>query len=283
LAIERVTQKRQENVKNNVCYSIAAVAALAVVTWAPLRQTAYAQGYVAPVVFQAAGPTAASIQASVDAFRAALGGTNNGNAPGPLAEGRREINWDGGGATTSANAETPFTGFQTTRGALFTTPGNGFVQATLPGLATTFGNLTYETNFQFFSPIRVFSAIGSNVTEARFFVPGNSTAAATTTGFGAIFTDVDQPDGSGPGGSRGYLGASALIEYFGSYGELLFTSAVPSSPGSSLSFFGVVYSDARIARVRITSGDGAPGPDDQPHRDVVMMDDFIYGEPRVQP
>ena len=36
-----------------------------------------------PVVFQAAGPDAASIQSSVDAFRAALG-DNNANNPGPL-------------------------------------------------------------------------------------------------------------------------------------------------------------------------------------------------------
>ena len=42
------------------------------------------------------GQTAASIQSTVDAFRAALGGSNNGNNPGPLLSGRREINWDGG-------------------------------------------------------------------------------------------------------------------------------------------------------------------------------------------
>ena len=34
---------------------------------------------------------------TVDAFRTALGDPNNGNNPGPLASGRREINWDGGG------------------------------------------------------------------------------------------------------------------------------------------------------------------------------------------
>ena len=65
-------------------------------------QTARGQGntpkdFVPPVVFQAAGPNVESIQSSVDGFRTALGGPNNGNAPGPLASGRREINWDGGG------------------------------------------------------------------------------------------------------------------------------------------------------------------------------------------
>ena len=50
-----------------------------------------------PAVFQAAGTTAEAIQSTVDAFRAELGDPNNANAPGPLAKGRREINWDGGG------------------------------------------------------------------------------------------------------------------------------------------------------------------------------------------
>ena len=81
----------------------------------------------APIVFQAAGPTAASIQSMVDAYRAALGATNNGNAPGPLADGRREINWDGGGSTATSPAPNPFDGFLASRGARFTTLGTGFV------------------------------------------------------------------------------------------------------------------------------------------------------------
>ena len=55
-----------------------------------------------PITVAAAGPDAADIQATVDAFRAALGDPNNGNAPGPLASGRREINWDGGGSTDTS-------------------------------------------------------------------------------------------------------------------------------------------------------------------------------------
>ena len=56
-----------------------------------------ASGVVTPTVFQAAGPNPESIQSTVDAFRAALGEPDNANNPGPLASGRREINWDGGG------------------------------------------------------------------------------------------------------------------------------------------------------------------------------------------
>jgi hypothetical protein len=262
---------------------------------APLRHAGKtSKDFVPPVVFQAAGPSAAAIQSSVDAFRAVLGDPNNGNAAGPLTSGRREINWDGGSTTnqTTGVAANPFDGFLITRGALFTTPdGTGFVQAPpaadpveFPpgGLAGLFNNPTYGTIFRPFSPLRLFSAIGSNITETRFFVPGGGNIAATTTGFGAVFTDVDRPDGSGPGCKRrGSREASTQIEYFGADGELLFSSFVPSSPGDgSLSFFGIMFRDATIAQVRITSGNVAPGPDDDAKRDVVMMDDFIYGEPQ---
>jgi hypothetical protein len=163
---------------------------------------------------------------------------------------------------------------------VFTTPGTGFVQAPPSGLVTTFNNATYDTIFQAFSPVRLFSAIGSNITEVDFFVPGSANIPATTTGFGAVFTDVDQPGVS----KKGRRGASSQIEYFGVDGGLLFTTVIPASPGDgSLSFIGIVFGDARIARVRITSGDVAPGPDDDAKLDIVMMDDFLYGEPRPLP
>ena len=243
----------------------------------------------AVAVFQAAGPSASSIQSSVDQYRATLGAPNNGNGPSAVA-GRREINWDGGSPTneTTAVAGNPFAGFLITRGALFTTPdGTGFVQAPAGsdvapgGLAGVFGNPTYKTSFRPFSNLRLFSAIGGKVTDVTFFVPGGGNVPATVSGFGAVFTDVDQPNGSGPGQKRGNRHASTLVEYYGANGELLFSSFVPASPGDGgLSFFGIVFPDARIARVRITSGDVAPGPDDSVKQDVVMMDDFIYGEPR---
>jgi hypothetical protein len=237
------------------------------------------------VIFQAAGPTAASIQSTVDAYRLALGDPNNGNLPGQLS-GRREINWDGG-STTNLNtvvAGSTFTGFQATRGALFTTPGTGFVQAPAAadpvqfppgGLAGLFNNPTYANIFTPFSDSRLFSAIGSNITDVTFFVPGGSNEPATVTGFGAVFTDVDK---------RGKGNAGARIEYFDADGDLLFSRIVPALPGDgSLSFLGIVFDDARIARVRITSGNVAPGTDDGGRRDVVMMDDFLYSEPQALP
>ena len=255
--------------------------------------TIHAQGntakdYVAPTVFQAAGPNAAAIQSTVDAFRAALGGPNNGNTPGPLGSGRREINWDGGGANDTTTAPvTPFNVFLNTRGAQFTTPGIGLSQAPPSGgpqggLAVLFNNPSYATAFATFSPLRLFTPVGSNITDSFFFQPGaNGTVPATVKGFGAVFTDVDQPDGSGPAAKRGNRGSSVLVEFFAADGTLLFSGFAPASPGDGgLSFLGITFSDPRIASVRIIAGD-VPGPNDDQAHDIVMMDDFLYGEPQV--
>jgi hypothetical protein len=235
-------------------------------------------------VFQAAGPNSSSIQGAVDQFRVALGANNGIVAPPqPLKDGHREINWDGGNPANTATTLTPtpiLDAFLVGRGARFTTPGSGFVQAPASGLADVFANPSYATIFKAFSPMRLFSAIGSNVTDTLFFVPGGGEVPAATRGFGVVFSDVDLPDGTGPGPKQGNRHASTLIEFFGSDGEVLFSSFAPASPGDgNLSFFGIVFDDAVIARVRITVG-ATPGPDDSRKLDVVMMDDFIYGEPQ---
>jgi hypothetical protein len=240
---------------------------------------------IAAKVFQAAGPNVASIQSTVDQFRAAIGGVNNGvasNAAGLLTTGRREINWDGGNPNNTATSlgGTPFDQFLDGRGNRSITPGTGFVQAPPSGLADVFGNPSYANIFKAFSPSRLFSPIGSNITDTVFFIPGTAGATpAATKAFGVVLTDVDQPDGSGPGEKRGNRHASTLIEYFAADGQLLFSSYASASPGDgNLSFIGIVLDDARIARVRITTG-AVPGADDTAKSDAVMMDDFIYGEP----
>jgi hypothetical protein len=242
-----------------------------------------------PTVFQAAGPDANSIQSTVDEFRAALGANNGITQPGGpiIAGGRREINWDGGSPANTTTSLTPtptLDQFLVGRGARFTTPGTGFVQAPATGLADVFANPSYATIFKAFSPSRLFSPIGSAVTDTLFFVPGTDNVKAVTRGFGVVFSDIDLPDGSDdPSPKQGNRHASTLIEYFDANGEVLFSSFAPASPGDgNQTFFGIVFDDARIARVRITTG-ATPGPDDSQKRDVVMMDDFIYGEPqRIQ-
>ena len=243
--------------------------------------------FVPPAVFQAAGPNITSIQGTITDFRAALGDPVNGNTLKELDSGRREINWDGAVPTdVTTPPVNPFNTFLNTRGAQFTTPGIGLSQAPPSGgpqggLVNLFLNPSYATSFRAFSAPRLFTPVGSNITDTFFFVPGsNGSTRAAVTGFGAIFTDVDQPDGSGPGNKRGNRGASTLIQFFGADGRLLFSSFVPAAPGDGgFSFFGIKFSDPRIASVRITTGNVAPGPDDDKANDVVMMDDFMYGEP----
>ena len=281
-------QTKQSVINSNVRATvIAAFGVLSMVL--AVSETAQAQAnQPTPLVFQAAGPDATSIQGAVDAFRASLG-DNNLNNPGPIQKGRREINWDGGNPNLLATTApvTPFNVFLNTRGSQFKTPGLGLSQAPPSGgpqggLAVLFGNPTYATIFRAFSASRLFTPVGSNITEASFSIPGtNGNARATVRGFGAVFTDVDQPDGTGALTATANKGSS-LIEYFDKNGKLLFRSFVPAAPGDgSLSFFGIKFDDARIASVRIKTGDVAPGPNDDRQHDIVMMDDFIYGEPQL--
>jgi len=253
-----------------------------------VSETAHAQvtAIDPPLVFQAAGPDATSIQGAVDAFRAALG-NNNLNNPGPIQKGRREINWDGGNPNLLATTApvNPFLTFLNTRGSQFKTPGLGLSQAPPSGgpqggLVVLFGNPSYAKIFKAFSLSRLFTPVGSNITEASFAIPGtNGNAPATVRGFGAVFTDVDQPDGTG---ATSVVQKGSLIEYFDKNGKLIFSSGIPASPGDgSLSFFGIKFDDARIASVRIRTGNVAPGPNDDRQHDIVMMDDFIYGEPQL--
>jgi hypothetical protein len=236
----------------------------------------------APVLFSVGGSdSTASIQGTVDAFRAALGDPNNGNAAGPLPSGRREINWDGGGSDANSPVGTPFNGFLNTRGGQFTTPGTGFIQAppsggTDGGLATFFGNATYGTTFGTFSPLRVFTPVASNITDGFFFIPGTAGGTpATVSGFGAVFTDVDLAD-------------TTKIEFFDQFGMLLAERFVEEGTvaDASLSFLGVVFdAGEQIASVRITTGTdplaGATNDNPTAGVDLVVMDDFLYSEPQA--
>ena len=240
--------------------------------------------FAVPIVQQGSGANPAAIQSAVDAFRTNLGNPDNLNAPGPLASGRREINWDGGGATNGTAAVTPFTVFQNTRGATFTTPGIGMTQTPVTGGTVDIvpggalqGSLadinpTYASTFVTFSPLRLFTPLGSNIVDATFAIPGTGgTVPATVSGFGSVFTDVD-------------LANTTSIQYFNANGASLGTFSAPTA-NNGLSFLGVSGFDEGIARVRITNGNSALGPSELAGTptDVVVMDDFLYGEPQVIP
>lgn len=222
------------------------------------------------LVFQAAGPNVASVQSAVDAFKTQLGGVNNGNVAGSQPGGRREIGWDGGGAAALATTfPIPMTTFAG-RGNVFTTDGTGFEISGQP--TPRFGDInpTYESTFQAFSEPRIFAALGSNVLDVHFTIPGTTDVPSFSSGFGAIFTDVD-------------FANTTSMELFDHNNLSLGTYFAPTA-NNGLSFLAVAFTEgARIGRVRITSGTDALGPNDGGDVDVVALDDFIYGEPQAAP
>jgi len=246
-----------------------AVALAGVVLALPLDAKAF-------TIFSDSGANVASITDTVAAFRAALGNPDNLNAPGPLATGRREINWDGGGppVINGTAPVTPFVVFQNTRGATFTTPGTGLTQAAATGglLSLDLINPTYATLFAPFSPNRLFAPIGSNITDGSFSIPGTGgTVPAAVSGFGAVFSDVDLP------------GTSIS---FATTGVAVGTLPVPAISGNqTFSFLGVVLGpgEGLIAGVSIVTGTNALGPSESATVDLVVMDDFLYGEPQQIP
>jgi hypothetical protein len=130
-------------------------------------------------------------------------------------------------------------------------------------------NPEYAIIFDAFTPSRLFTALGSTITDVTFFLPGTSTPARVN-GFGAVFSDVD-------------LANVSSIEYFDAADASLGKFFVPNVAGSeTFSFLGVSFSEgAIVSRVRITSGNQVLSSTNNT-TDLVVMDDFIYGEPQAQ-
>jgi hypothetical protein len=253
---------------NRSIFALAATAAAAVA----IPATANA----APVVQTGAGADAASITPARDAYRADLGGGNTAGANGSFGGQRREINWDGTPDNLSAPGNLPgnFFNSNTPRGAVLETPGSAVqvsgdddnpADADPDQLRFDNLNATYSATFSTFSAQKLFTPVGSNITDVKFFVPGTQTPASVT-GFGSVFSDVDAAD-------------TTTIQYYDENNHLVDTY---SAPVGQLAFLGATYKDGtRISRVRIRTGNTAPGPNDGgPAADVVVMDDFLYGEPR---
>jgi hypothetical protein len=234
---------------------------------------AVASATASPITFSAGGADPAAIQATVDVFRTALGALNP-NVAGSFGAGRREINWDGVPDALSAPNPLPanFFNVNSPRGVVFSTPGTSLQTSANAGVAPVrFDNInaTYSAQFQTFSPQRLFTSVGSNITDINFFVPG-STTASFTSGFGAVFVDVD-------------LSNTTSIQFFDTLGLSLGTFFAPVA-NNGLSFLGVQFNAGeRIGRVHITSGNTPVGPTEAVGLDVVVMDDFIYGEPAAVP
>ena len=211
-----------------------------------------------------------AIENDVATFRALLGDPNNGGTPGQQPSGRREINWDGvpAAVTNVPNFPPEFFNVNSTRGLAY--------DALSPGLEVSdqrFADInpTYAAEFTPFSGQKLFSPIGSNVSEVSFRVAG-SAVKAPVRGFGVVFSDVDV---------AGSTGIILLGEDGRKLGRIL---APVRTDARGSSFVGVVFRNPVIGRVLIISGNGALSPIEKDisqggHHDLVVMDDLLYGEP----
>lgn len=215
--------------------------------------------------YQAEGDSA-TVAASLNSFRAALGGILNAPNSPPTDSGRREINWDGVPAAVT-NVDTfplAFFNVNSKRGVLMSTPGTG-----LRVDSTDFGN---PAQFHAFSPKKLFAAVGSDEVVVDFKLSGTNTNGLST-GFGVVFSDVD-------------VAGSTAVALYDATGALIANLAAPAkSSADEFSFIGAVFATPIIARVVITSGNAAlnaPVTDVSAGgtKDLVAMDDFVYGEPR---
>ncbi|MEM8947632.1 MAG: PEP-CTERM sorting domain-containing protein [Planctomycetota bacterium] len=247
-------------------------------TFALLSVIVAGQVHASSTTYSAAGADPAAIQSTVDDFRAALG---DFNAPAPVqnADGRRQIDWDAAPAAVSSPNPFPgdffnFGSAPRARGIEFSTPGTGFALSgdVDDGTEVRFADLnpTYADEFQAFSEERLFTPRGSNTTRVDFFSPVDQTTPATTDGLGVVFADVDLAD-------------TTTIDYYGLGGNLLLSQAVEVAD-EGLSFAGAKFDENVLAYAIITTGNFDVGPTDGAFGyDIVVMDDFIFGEPIAVP
>ena len=225
----------------------------------------------AHTTYSVAGDSA-TVAGKLNDFRTALGGVLNG-VGAPTDSGRREINWDGVPAAVT-NVDTfplNFFNVNSKRGAVYATTGTG-----LRVDSTAFSAIKADLAAQFkpFSGKKLFMAVGSNEVTVDFNLAGTNTPGVVK-GFGVIFSDVDKA-------------GSSRVEFFDKNGTLLANIAAPAQAGAQqFSFLGVTFDSALVASVRITSGEALIDDHNEDvsaggSKDLVVMDDFVYGEPLPQ-
>lgn len=228
-------------------------------------------------VFQGVGADVHSLQGIVDEFTAALGGENNGGGAA-MQEGFRQIVWDADRVPFDMPAD--FFEVDIPLGAVFVTDGDEFRVSNTPETAhpadDRFDSIVghdIASRFMAFSPDRLFAPLKSNTMSTVFTVPGKPGVEATTSGFGAVFTDVDAEH-------------ETKMKFMDKHGCHIAEVYVPAQ-AKGLSFAGITawtqgkwQPEPVIAEVEKVLGDVALAHAQQGHGDVVVMDNFIYGEPQ---
>jgi hypothetical protein len=221
------------------------------------------------VIISASG----DINPKLNEFRAILGDVLN-NTPGQTS-GRREINWDAVPdmyATQKLpsdffNPVAPGSPAGLQRGFRYSPDGEARISSN--GFADF--DASNGTEFSSFSGSKTFSAISSNLWNVDFEVAGQPVAASVK-GFGAVFSDVDN-------------GSSTTMEFFAGE-KSLGVYSVPAKSTGNFSFLGVYFPKEKVTRVKIKQGDavvanGVKDVSSGGNKDLVIMDDFLYDEPKA--
>lgn len=230
------------------------------------------------IIFKATGDSLA-ISPALSEFRELLGTLNTTPGIPATQGGRREINWDGVPPMFTNNNSFPADFFAATdpalpngrkRGLLYSTPGSGF---SVSDDDFSFIDPAYDKQFNDFSPAKTFVADGSNITDNFFKLPGTKTDASVQ-GFGVVFSDVNNASST----SMEFYDGDRLL------GKFKVPNVGNNNPGG-FSFLGVYFPNEKVTRVRIFSGSAALAPgqkdlSDGGGKDLVVMDDFIFSEPK---
>src|SRR5262249_5827498 len=135
-----------------------------------------------------------------------------------------------------------------------------------------------------FSGQKLFSPIGTNSSEADFLVAG-ANVKGLTPGVGVVFSGGDVAGSTGIVliGGDGVLGRGRAPGRTDARGASVVSRALRTHARGA-SFVGVVFSNPVIRRAVIISGNGALSPTEKDisqggRLDLVVMDDFLYGEP----
>ena len=216
----------------------------------------------------------------VQTFRDALGDLNPNDPVNGDPHGRRQINWDAAPDFIADPNVFPgdffnFNQAPRARGIEFSPVGSTSAFALSATAASGQGVNFGSPDFLPFSPERIFAPVDGTTFDVKFFDPADPDEPATSRGLGVVFVDVDS------------LGSATMI-FFDVEDKVLATRLVSTG---NFSFTGLIFNEAVVAKVRITSGNGhflaansangttTVGPVYIANVDEVAMDDFIFGEP----
>jgi hypothetical protein len=226
---------------------------------------------IQPLVFKANG----YIDGAINDFRNRLGSLNTTLG---ATSGRREVNWDGV-PDSMVGHPLPNDFFNPTelnapvalqRGLIYS-PSFGEFQVS----KSNFNNIDPSATGEFaaYSGNKTFANVTTNLWPINFQVAGERTEAFTK-GVGIVFSDVD-------------LANSTSLEFFEGEKSLGKFFVPPHDVSSSFSFLGVYYpGDEHITKVIVRHdgilADGQKDISTGGQHDLVIFDDFIYGEPQKQ-